>query len=65
MPNFSLSNNNGTRSSHQRNFMKKLFLKILQNLQENTCVRVFALIKLQALKNTFFMEKSANIFVFI
>ena len=37
--------------------LKKVFLKISQNSQENTCVRVYFLIKLQASgkisKNTF------------
>ena len=33
--------------------MKKLFLEILQNLQENTCARFSFLIKLQALDCNF------------
>ena len=36
------------RSSHRRCSVKKVFLEILQNSQENTCVRVSFLIKLQA-----------------
>ena len=32
----------------QRCSVKKVFLEILQNLQENTCVRVCFLIKLQS-----------------
>ena len=32
----------------QRCSVKKVFLEILQNLQENTCARVSLLIKLQA-----------------
>ena len=36
------------RSSHQRCSVKKVFLEISQNSQENTCVRVSFLIKLQA-----------------
>ena len=36
------------RSSHRRCFVKKVFIEILQNAQENTCARVFSLIKLQA-----------------
>ena len=42
--------------------VKKVFLEISQNSQENTCARVSFLIKLQALglceihKNTFFTE---------
>ena len=34
--------------SHQSCYMKKVFLKILQNSQENTCAGVSFLIKLQA-----------------
>ena len=30
-----------SRSSHRKCTLKKVFLKILQNLQENSCVRVF------------------------
>ena len=33
------------RSSHRRNSLKKLFLKISQNSQENTCARASFLIK--------------------
>ena len=36
------------RSSHQRCFVKKVFLEMSQNSQENTCARVSFLIKLQA-----------------
>ena len=36
------------RSSHRRCSVKKVFLKISQNSQENTCARVSFLIKLQA-----------------
>ena len=32
-------------------FLKKEFLEILQNSQENTCARFSFLIKLQALRN--------------
>ena len=44
------------RNSHQRCSIKKTCLKILQNSQENTCIRVSFLIKLQTFKNTFFTE---------
>ena len=41
--------NAGTfRSSRPEVFVKKVFLKISQNLQENTCTRASFLIKLQA-----------------
>ena len=36
------------RSSHRKCSVRKVFLEISQNLQENTCVRVSFLIKLQA-----------------
>ena len=45
--------------------MKKLFLKISQNSQENTCARVYFLIKLHTLAQVFsceFCEISKNIF---
>ena len=35
------------RSSHRRCFVRKVFLEILENSQENTCARVPFLIKLQ------------------
>ena len=34
-----------SRTSHQKISIKKLFLKISQNLQENTCTRVSFLMK--------------------
>ena len=46
----------------QRCSVKKVFLEISQNSQENTCARFFSLIKLQAwvwyryFKNTFFIK---------
>ena len=39
---------------------KKMFLKILQNSQENTCVRVRFLIKLQALLATLLNRDSGT-----
>ena len=41
------------RSNHQRCSIKNMFLKILQNLQENTCARVSFLIKFQDVLCTF------------
>ena len=35
------------RSIHRRSSIKEVFLKILQNLQENACSRVTILIRLQ------------------
>ena len=44
---FILHNTWNKRSSHQRCFIKKVFLEISQNSQENTCLRVSFLMKLQ------------------
>ena len=46
------------RSSHQRSCKKTLFLKILQNSQENTCARVSFLLKLQATVRTFMKKET-------
>ena len=51
-----------TRSSYLRGSMKKMFLKILQNSQENTCVRVFFLIKLPQACNFINKETLAQVF---
>ena len=40
----------------QRCSVKKVFLEILQNSEENTCARVFFLTKLQAWGQVFFCE---------
>ena len=50
------------RSSHQRCPIKKVFLEILQNLQENTCARVSFLLKLQIVlcKETQWLFKTQN-----
>ena len=45
-----------SRSSQRRCSLKTVFLEIPQNSQENTCIRDFFLIKLQAL-GTFFTEQ--------
>ena len=45
---FSKNVSSRDRSSHQRCSVKKVFLEISQNSQENTCARVYFLIKLQA-----------------
>ena len=55
------------RSSHQRGSVKKLFLKFLQNSQENTCAKVFFLIKMQAQAQVFsceFCKISNNTFAY-
>ena len=48
--------------SHYSNSSKYLFLKISQNLQENTCVVVFVVIKLQVACN--FIKKETPVLVF-
>ena len=48
-------------SSYRRCFVKKVFLKISQNSQENTCVRVF-LIKLQQACNFIKKEILTQVF---
>ena len=48
---FSIYNNHalvGIEAVAQTRSVKKMFLEILQNSQENTCARVSILIKLQA-----------------
>ena len=45
------------RSGHQRSSMKKVFLKVWQNSQENTCARVSFLIKLQAWGLQLYLKK--------
>ena len=47
LPNFGFVTN--IRSSRPEVFCKKVLLEILQKSQENTCARVYFLIKLQAL----------------
>ena len=54
---------NSTEAFAQRCSVKKLFLEILQNSQENTCVRVSFFIKLQAYTcNVFKKETLAQVF---
>ena len=48
----------GSRSSHQRCYAKKLFLKISQNSQENNCARVSFLIRLQASACSFIKKET-------
>ena len=51
-----------TKAVAQRCFVKKVFFKISQNSQENTCARVSFLIKLQAAPFTL-LHKSGNAWV--
>ena len=48
------------RSSHQKCSIKKLLLKILQYSQENICVGVSFLIKLQATRPPTFLNRDSN-----
>ena len=57
---FSSSGKLNDRSSHQRCSVKKVFLEISQNSQENTCARVSILIKLNFIKK----ETLAQVFSF-
>ena len=53
------------RKSHQRFLQKKLFLRISQNSQKNTCVKVSFLIKKETLAQVFsceFWKKFKNTF---
>ena len=47
-----------TDCSHRRCSIKKVFLKISQNTQENICARVYFLIKLNASACNFIMKES-------
>ena len=51
-----------TRSSRPELSVKKVFLEILQNSQENTCAKVSFLIKLQAWGNFIKKETLAQLF---
>ena len=53
------------RSSHQKCSIKKLFLKILQYSQENICVGVSFLIKLQATRSPALLNRDSNIGAFM
>ena len=46
------------RRSHRRCPIKKVFLNILQNSEENTCARVYFLIKLQKFLRTPFLQNT-------
>ena len=48
------------RSSHRRYSVKKLFLEIWQNSQENTCARVSFLIKLHAVACNFTKKRCSG-----
>ena len=49
----------------QRCSVENVFLKILQNLQENACARVFSLIKLQAWGLQFYWKRDSGAGVFL
>ena len=44
-----INNISSIRSSYQRRSVKKVFLKISQNSQENTCVRVSSVFEMQSI----------------
>ena len=48
------------RNCHQRCSVKKVFLEISQNSQENGCVRVYFLIKLQAWGLQFYLKRDSD-----
>ena len=53
------------RSTHLRYFIKKVLLKISQNLQKNTGFRISFLIKLQALGLQLYLKKRLGTSVFL
>ena len=53
------------RSSHQRCSVKKVFLEISQNSQENTCARVSFLIKLQATELQLYLKRVSDTGIFL
>ena len=50
-----------TRSSHRRRSIKKVFLKISQNLHENSCVRGFSCEFYEMFKGTFLQNTSGRL----
>ena len=57
-----LGRNEATDAVIRRCSVKKMFLEISQNSQENTCARVSFLIKLQALEHLFLQTTSGGCF---
>ena len=53
------------RSNHCRCSIKKLFLKILWYWQENTCVGVSFLLKLQAFRPLTVLKRDFNTYIFL
>ena len=51
-----LNNSNKSEAVAQTCYVKKVFLEILQNSQENTCARVSVLIKLRLWHRCFFVN---------
>ena len=49
---------------NKRSFTRKLFLKILQYSQENTCVRISFLIKMQVFRPPALLKRNSNTGVF-
>ena len=57
--------NSKCRSSHQRCSVKKVFLEISQNSQENTCAKVSFFIKLQASGLQLYQKRDPGTGVFL
>ena len=55
----------GTKAVARRCSVKKVFLEISQNSQENTCARVSFLIKLKAFGTMFYKEQARNFLLMI
>ena len=55
----------GTKAVARRCSIKKVFLEISQNSQENTCARVSFLIKLKAFGTMFYKEQARNFLLMI
>ena len=53
------------RSSHLRSSIKKVFLKILQNSQENTCIRVPILINLHVSGLQLYQKRDSDTGLFL
>ena len=56
---------NFTRGSHRRSSIKKMFLKISQYSQENTCARVSFSLKLQASGLKLYLKRDSSTGVFL
>ena len=62
---FAITTQMTIRSNHKRCSVRKVFLEISQNSQENTCVRFSFLIKLQALSLQLYWKRNSGTRVFL